>query len=64
MSFKRQPEMNSISNTTSFGDSMERSLVALQLLELFQIQIKRILRLVKQVEIGGEVKDLKLEAWQ
>lgn len=33
MSFKRQPEMNSISNTTSFGDSMERSSVALQLLE-------------------------------
>ena len=32
MSFKRQPEINSTS-TTSFGDSMDRSSVALQLLE-------------------------------
>lgn len=32
MSFKRQPETTS-TNTTSFGDSMERSSVALQLLE-------------------------------
>ena len=33
MSFKRQPEMNSIRSTPSFGDSMDRSSVALQLLE-------------------------------
>ena len=33
-------------------------------LELFQIQIKKILKLVKQEEIDGEVKDLKQEVLQ